>query len=200
MNPIGFLEVICGPMFAGKTELLIDKVEQVIASGRIGQVFKHALDNRFDPSNVVTHAGRSYAAQSIDSALALCSILRPDVHSIFIDEIQFFDYTMHTLCTDLVKSGKHVVVAGLDLDYRADTFGCMPLFLSSADIVHKIAGACEVCGGKARFTQRITDGGAACIYEKLIIVGLSDRYQTRCWNCFEVSKSCCDNNKIILKK
>jgi thymidine kinase len=192
MNSTGVLEVICGPMFAGKTGLLIDMVEQAAARGNVCQVFKHVLDNRFDGSNVVTHAGRSYTAQSIDSPLALCSSLRPDVHDIFIDEIQFFDYTMHTLCFDLVKSGKHVFVAGLDLDYRADTFGCMPLFLSSADVVHKIAGVCEVCGGKARFTQRITNGKSACLYEKTIIVGLSDRYQTRCWNCFEVSKTCCE--------
>ena len=188
---MGRLEVICGPMFSGKTELLIQRVNQMRQNGVPVQVFKHALDTRFDQQAIVSHAGESINALAVSSACDFIAAIDRTAACICIDEIQFFDDTMYDACKALVLAGTIIIVAGLDLDFRAQPFGCMPLFLSYADYVIKQSASCCSCGLPARFTQRISKGRPACCYEPLIVVASSELYEARCWNCFEGCETDC---------
>ncbi|KKR96236.1 MAG: Thymidine kinase [candidate division TM6 bacterium GW2011_GWE2_41_16] len=191
---LGSLEVICGPMFSGKTLALIEHIKKWQSCGLKVQTFKHALDVRFAPQKLVAHNGESADAVAVSSSCDLLESIEQDAQVIAIDEIQFFDNTIFEICTALVRQGKQVVVAGLDLDFRGEIFGAMALFLASADIVCKLSGSCNVCGKKSRFSQRITNDQPACRYEPQVIVGAHDRYEARCWNCYEFSgEDCCQN-------
>ena len=194
---LGSLEVICGPMFSGKTKKLIELIQKWQQQKMSFQIFKHALDTRFEIHKIVAHSGESFNAQAIGSS---CDLLEKvdtiTTQAIAIDEIQFFDPTIYEICAALVRQGKQVVVAGLDLDFRGEPFGAMPLFLSAADVIHKTSGTCCICGERARFTQRMTHKKPACRYEPLVIVASQDRYEARCWNCYEFpGENCCQNQE-----
>lgn len=190
----GTLEVICGPMFSGKSEELIRKIKRILIAKKEAVVFKHALDSgRYDISKVVSHSGASLEALPVENAAMMLEKLneiekRKNIDVIGIDEGNFFDDDIIDVLDGLVKKGKHVVVAGLDKDFRGETFGPMGELLAKADYVTKLDAICMKCGSLATMTQRILNGKVPHYNDPVKIVGASDKYEARCRRCHEVRR------------
>jgi len=142
----GWIEVICGSMFSGKTEELIRRVVRAQIAKQKVQVFKPALDNRYQADKVSSHNGNRYTAHVIESPLDILQRIEDHTNIVAIDEVQFFDETMVDLCETLANQGRRVIVAGLDMDFRGEPFGPMPLLLARAEKVDKFQAICMVCG------------------------------------------------------
>lgn len=169
----GHIEVICGSMFSGKTEELIRRIRRAeIAKQRV-KVFKPKIDNRFSEFEIVSHSEQSFPSEVIERAV---DILEKsfDAEVIGIDEGQFFDGKLVEVCQNLADSGRRVIVAGLDQDYRAQPFGPMPLLLSVAEYITKTLAVCVVCGAPANRTQRVSASS------EQILVGATNHYEARC--------------------
>lgn len=170
----GGIEVICGPMFSGKTEELIRRVKRAqIAKQRV-QIFKPAIDVRYDETKVVSHSSQAIHSEPVEKATDILLKLKDTTRIVAIDEIQFFDMDIVKVVTKLANRGYRVICAGLDLDYRAVPFGPMPLLLASADNVQKIQAICTVCGAPATRSQRLSD----C--QDTVLLGEKDSYDARC--------------------
>lgn len=170
----GSIEVICGPMFSGKTSELIRRVERAqIAKQRV-QIFKPAIDIRYDKEGVVSHSSRAMKAEPVDSSVDILIRLKDSTRVVAIDEVQFFDENITTVVVKLAARGYRVICAGLDLDYRAIPFGPMPSLLAVADEVVKIHAICTVCGAPATRTQRLSKS------KEQVLLGESDAYEARC--------------------
>jgi len=170
----GSIEVVCGPMFSGKTEELIRRVKRAqIAKQRV-QIFKPAIDVRYDKEDVVSHSSQAIKAEPVDNAVDILIKLKDSTRVVAIDEIQFFDDTIITVVTKLAARGFRVICAGLDLDYRAQVFGPMGTLLALADEVIKIHAICTVCGAPAVRSQRLTDN------KERFLLGEHDAYEARC--------------------
>lgn len=170
----GSIEVVCGPMFSGKTEELIRRVKRAqIAKQRI-QIFKPALDVRYDKEDVVSHSSQSIKSEPVESAVEILRRLKDATRVVAIDEVQFFDDFIITVVSKLAARGCRVICAGLDLDYRAQPFGPMPLLLAVADDVMKIQAICTVCGAPATRSQRLVEN------KNKILLGETDAYEARC--------------------
>jgi thymidine kinase len=186
-HKIGRLEVICGSMFSGKTEELIRRIRRGQIARLSVQAFKHSSDNkRAQSENINSHNGDSFSAISVSTAQELKNLLLSTTHIVAIDEVQWFSHDMVTLITDLVDEGKHVIVAGLDLDFRRIPIGCMPLLLALADDVTKLKAVCMECHNEAHFTQRLVDGKPAKFTDPLVLIGAKEFYQARCRACFKI--------------
>jgi thymidine kinase len=169
----GHIEVICGSMFSGKTEELIRRIRRAeIAKQRV-KVFKPKIDNRYSEFSIVSHNERSYPSEIIENAE---DILEKsfDTEIIGIDEAQFFDNNLIEVCQKLADSGKRVIVAGLDQDYRAKPFEPMPQLLAIAEYITKIQAVCVVCGAPANRTQRVSEN------KDRVLVGGENHYEARC--------------------
>jgi thymidine kinase len=170
----GSVEVICGPMFSGKTEELIRRVKRAqIAKQRV-QIFKPAIDVRYDETKVVSHSNQAILSEPVEKAVDILLNLKDTTRIIAIDEIQFFDDEIIKIVTKLANRGYRVICAGLDLDYKAIPFGPMPMLLAIADSVQKIQSICTVCGNPATRSQRLSD----C--NDTVLLGESDEYEARC--------------------
>lgn len=170
----GSIEVVCGPMFSGKTEELIRRVKRAqIAKQRV-QIFKPAMDIRYDETHVVSHSSISIKSEPVDSAVDILLRLKDSTRVVAIDEIQFFDEAIITVVTKLAARGYRVICAGLDLDYKAQPFGSMPLLLAIADEVTKIHAICTICGAAATRSQRLN------LSKEKILLGEKDSYEARC--------------------
>jgi len=170
----GSIEVVCGPMFSGKTEELIRRVKRAqIAKQRV-QIFKPAIDVRYDKEDVVSHSSQAIKAEPVDNAVDILIKLKDSTRVVAIDEIQFFDDTIITVVTKLAARGFRVICAGLDLDYRAQVFGPMGTLLALADEVIKIHAICTVCGAPAVRSQRLSDN------KERFLLGEHDAYEARC--------------------
>lgn len=170
----GSLEVICGPMFSGKTEELIRRVKRAqIAKQRV-QIFKPAVDIRYDKEDVVSHSSQAIKSEPVENAVDILIRLKDSTRVVAIDEVQFFDEGITTVVTKLAARGYRVICAGLDLDYRAQPFGPMPVLLAIADEVMKIHAICTVCGAPATRTQRLT------AHKERFLLGETDAYEARC--------------------
>jgi thymidine kinase len=181
----GFLEVVCGPMFSGKSEELMRRVRRSEIAGLRVAIFKPAIDDRFDASDVVSHAGGRMQAWPVRSAKELRErVGRSQV--IGIDEAQFFDADLIDTVRGLVVAGRRVIVAGLDCDYRGLPFGPMPTFLAVAEFVDKLQAVCHRCGGAATMTQRLVNGAPAPFDGATIVVGAAEQYEARCRSCHRV--------------
>lgn len=183
MRRKGSLEVICGCMYSGKTEELIRRVKREEIARRRVQVFKSHLDTRHSLEVIRTHAGRTIEAKQVprSSSERLKTMIESNVDVIAIDEIQFFDDGIVSICDDLANSGVRVIVAGLDLDFRGEPFpGPMPALLSKADKVSKLTAVCVECGDPATRTQRLVNGEPAKWDEAILVVGAYDEYQAVC--------------------
>ncbi len=184
----GWIEVICGSMFSGKSEELIRRVRRAqIAKQRV-QVFKPSLDDRYSTSRVASHNGLSWIAIPVREASEIGSHLDPDVDVVAIDEVQFFDWTIADICNELADRGVRVIVAGLDLDFRGEPFGPMPLLMAQAEYVDKLQAICVVCGAPATRTQRLINGRPASYTDPVILVGASEVYEARCRACHQVPR------------
>ena len=176
----GRLEVITGPMFCGKTDELLRRLRRAIIAKQKIQVFKPGFDIRYSNEKVTSHAGNEYDATPIESTTEIPAILINDVTLIAIDEAQFFGEEIIPVVQDLVKKGIRVIVGGLDMDFRGEPFGQMPMLLAQAEIVDKLHAICMVCGEEATRTQRLVDGNPAHYDDPIIIVGASEMYEARC--------------------
>lgn len=181
----GWLEVISGCMFAGKTEELIRRINVLQFAGKKVIVFKPKIDDRYSKDKVVSHCGtsvESYAVTSSDEIIQLGT--NADV--IAIDEVQFFDEGIVEVCNLFADQGKRVMVAGLDLDFRGEPFGVMPALMTYAEFVTKLTAVCMCCGAPATRTQRLVNKAPARFDDPIIQVGASESYEARCRHCHEV--------------
>ncbi len=176
----GHIEVICGSMFCGKTEELIRRVRRAIIARQTVQVFKPELDNRYAIERVTSHNGENVAAQVVKDSAEIITSLNPDTTVIAVDEAQFFDTGLLEVVETLANRGLRVIVAGLDLDFRAEPFGVMPKLLAIAEEVTKLRAICVVCGEPACRSQRLVNGKPARYDDPIIMVGAQESYEARC--------------------
>ena len=176
----GRLEVITGPMFCGKTDELLRRLRRAIIAKQKIQVFKPGFDIRYSNEKVTSHAGNEYDASPIENTSEILALLNNDVTLVAIDEAQFFEQEIISVVQDLVDQGMRVIVGGLDMDFRGEPFGQIPLLLAQAEVVDKLQAICMVCGEEATRTQRLVDGEPAHYDDPIIIVGASEMYEARC--------------------
>jgi thymidine kinase len=182
----GHIELICGSMFSGKTEELIRRIRRAeIAKQRV-QVFSHRLDTRYGESQVASHSGANLGSLSAHNAEQILARLDPAATVVAIDEAQFFDWKIAEVINTLADRGIRVIIAGLDLDFRGEPFGPMPLLMACAEQVDKLSAICVVCGAPASRTQRLINGAPARYDDPIILVGASEVYEARCRHCHQV--------------
>ncbi len=173
----GWIEVICGCMFSGKTEELIRRLRRArIADLRV-EVFKPAMDTRYDVSNIVSHDTTSLLATPISRSEQLLD-LHPETSVVGIDEAQFFDEQLPDICHHLALGGIRVIVAGLDMDYRGRPFGPMPALLATAEYVTKVHAICVHCGSLATHSYRLSPDA------EVVLLGEKEHYEPRCRACY----------------
>lgn len=183
----GWIELICGSMFSGKTEELLRRIRRAEIARKRLLVFKPAIDQRYGLVRVASHAGVAREeAVVVQNAADILEHTTPEIEVVAIDEIQFFDWHIADICSLLANQGKRVIVAGLDQDFRGEPFGPMPLMLALAERIDKLHAICVVCGASASRTQRLIDGRPARYDDPVILVGGSERYEARCRSCHEV--------------
>ena len=185
----GWVEVICGSMFSGKTEELIRRVRRAQIARQKVQVFKPGLDDRYALEKVTSHNGMGLDATIVSEPREILDWVEPDTAVVAIDEVQFFDWTIAEVCNTLAENGKRVIVTGLDMDFRGEPFGPMPLIMAEAERVDKLSAICVVCGAPASRTQRLIDGQPASYDDPVIMVGASEVYEARCRHCHQVPKA-----------
>lgn len=173
----GWIEVICGSMFSGKTEELIRRLKRVKIANLKVEIFKPAIDIRYDETKVVSHDANAIQSTPIDNSQTIL-LLAQDVDVVGIDEAQFFDNEIINVCQTLALRGIRVIVAGLDMDYKGQPFGQMPNLLSIADYITKLHAICVKCGHIANVSYRKTAEGGQ------VLLGEKDTYEPRCWKCF----------------
>jgi len=182
----GWIELICGSMFSGKTEELIRRVRRAEIARQKVQVFKPLLDDRYSASQVWSHDGLHCEAETIEKAADILNKLSPDTTVVAIDEAQFLDWTVADVARLLADRGLRVIITGLDLDFRGEPFGPMPLLLAEAEMADKLQAICVVCGSPASRTQRLINGQPAHYTDPVIMVGASEVYEARCRHCHQV--------------
>lgn len=188
-NPKGSLEVICGPMFSGKSEELIRRLRRAnIAKQKIA-VFKPELDTRRGTDRVTSHNGSVMNALPIAHLEdILIHVAEHQIEVIGIDEVQFFPSGIIEVICSLVESGKRVIAGGLDLDFRGVPFGPIPTLLAVADEITKLRSICTVCCRDAHFTQRLVNNTPANFDDPVILLGAEEAYQARCRTCYIIDK------------
>ncbi len=174
----GWIEVICGPMFSGKTEELIRRLVRAQYAKQKVAIFKPKTDNRYSDDYIVSHNKRKIKSIILDSSQDIYDY-RNQADVFGVDEAQFFDNNIIKVCNNLAKEGKRVVIAGLDKDYTAKSFGPIHQLMIDAEYVSKVNAICILCGDPASFTQRISSE------KDLVVVGETDKYEARCRNCFK---------------
>lgn len=187
-NDHGWLEVICGSMFSGKTEELIRRIKRAVIAKQNVQVFKPSIDNRYDAVQVASHSGTYFSAIPVQGVAEMHEQLNPQAEVVAIDEVQFFEPQVVEFCRALALQGKRVIVAGLDLDFRGEPFGPMPQLLAEAEIIDKLQAICLSCGAPASRTQRLINGHPASYHDPIILVGATENYEARCRKHHSVPK------------
>ena len=182
----GWIEIICGSMFSGKTEELIRRVRRAEIARQRVQVFKPKLDDRYSASQVASHDGGHAEAEVIERAAEILEKLAPQTTVVAIDEAQFFDWGVADVARLLADRGLRVIITGLDLDFRGEPFGPMPLLMAEAEMVDKLHAICVVCAAPASRTQRLINGQPARYTDPVILVGANEVYEARCRECHEV--------------
>jgi thymidine kinase len=177
-NKSGWIEVICGSMFSGKTEELIRRLKRAKIANQNVEIIKPELDTRYSNQHIVSHDQTKIQSKAIKNSSEIYSIAE-ECHVIGIDEAQFFDKDIVEVCRNLADQGKRIIVAGLDKDYRGVPFEPMPQLLCEAEYITKTLAICMQCGGPANFTQRITKSS------ERVLLGAKDKYEARCRTCFE---------------
>jgi thymidine kinase len=182
----GWVELICGSMFSGKTEELIRRVRRAEIARQRVQVFKPVIDDRYAVNHVASHDGGYYEAELVQKATDILARLCPDTNVVAIDEAQFLDWTVADVARLLADRGLRVIVAGLDLDFRGEPFGPVPLLMAEAEMVDKLHAICVMCGAPASRSQRLINGQPANYNDPVIMVGASEVYEARCRDCHQV--------------
>jgi len=185
----GRIEVICGGMFSGKSEELIRRLRRSKYAKQKLQVFKPKIDDRYNKECINSHNGDNFKAIIVNNSSELYEKVQDDTSVVAIDEIQFFDVGIVGVCQKLADSGKRVIAAGLDLDFKGEPFGCMPQILAVAERVDKLQAICVQCYAPATRTQRLINGEPARYNDDIILVSADEEvYQPRCRYCHEVPK------------
>lgn len=184
----GSIEVVCGSMFSGKTDELIRRLVRATIAKQKVQVFKPAIDVRYAVEKVSSHMGSTFDAIPVEKAADIRPKLEKDTTVVGIDEAQFFDPQIVTVVQELAARGMRVIVAGLDMDFRGEPFGFMPVLMSEAEEVLKLHAICMVCGNDASRTQRLVNGKPARYDDPVVIVGASELYEARCRQHHEVPR------------
>ena len=179
----GFIEVVCGSMFSGKTEELLRRVKRAQIARQKVQVFKPLIDNRYSQNHVQSHDANRVLSRPVERALDILDFVDDNTRVVGIDEAQFFDEAIVDVAQKLAYRGVRVIVAGLDLDFRGQPFGPMPRLLAVAENVTKLSAVCMVCGGPASRSQRIA--GDVSASADRVAVGAKDLYEARCRFCHE---------------
>ena len=182
----GWLEVICGCMFAGKTEELIRRINVLSYAKMKIIVFKPRIDDRYSAIEIVSHSGIKVPCLVINKAAEILKEIKADTQVVVIDEVQFFDADIVDICEYLADKGIRVIVAGLDKDFRGEPFGVMPQLLTRAEFVTKLTAVCTKCGAPATRTQRLVNGKPASFNNSIVLVGAVEHYEPRCRHCHEV--------------
>lgn len=180
-HKFGWIEVICGSMFSGKTEELIRRLKRAEFAGQQVEIFKPQVDTRYDEEEVVSHDQNSISSTPVRSSSNIL-ILANQAQVVGIDEAQFFDDELVNVCIKLASLGKRVVIAGLDMDYRGRPFGPMPGLMAVAEYVTKVHAICMKCGSLANHSHRVIDS------EKLVELGEREEYEPLCRACFTASQ------------
>ncbi|MFD3204326.1 thymidine kinase [Bacillus sp. LR_5] len=186
MKQSGWLELICGSMFSGKSEELIRRVKRATYAKQEVKVFKPVIDNRYSEAAVVSHNGTSMTSYAISSAADIWDHICESTDVIAVDEVQFFDQEIVEVLSSLADKGYRVIAAGLDMDFRGEPFGVVPNIMAIAESVTKLQAVCSVCGSPASRTQRLIDGKPASYDDPVILVGASESYEARCRHHHEV--------------
>lgn len=184
----GWIEVITGPMFAGKSEELIRRIKRLEYAHKKTLVFKPKIDNRYSENEIVSHSKIKTRSINIETAQDILKYVEGDTEAVVIDEVQFLDHEIIHVAEDLANRGIRVIVAGLDRDFRGEPFQNMPELLALAEDVTKLTAICMRCGAPATRTQRLVNGEPASYNDPIIIVGASESYEPRCRHCHEVKK------------
>jgi thymidine kinase len=185
----GWVEVIAGVMFSGKSEELIRRVRRSVIAKKRVQVFKSHLDARYAGIYAVSsHDQRTFDAVPVDSSAQIAQRLDPTTQVIAIDEAQFLDAGIVELVTSLAGRGRRVICAGTDTDFRGEPFGPMPQLMAVAEVVDKLHAICVLCGGPASRNQRLIQGRPAPYDSPTIMVGAADAYEARCRACHELPR------------
>lgn len=177
-NGAGWVEVIVGSMFSGKSEELIRRLRRAQIARQKVQVFKPKIDDRYSLEQIASHSGMTHISKPVMTAKELMAQIEPDTQVIGIDEGQFFDMELIGAVNELANRGKRVIVAGLDQDYTGRPFEPMPQLLSIAEFITKTHAICVKCGNTANYSQRTSDSN------ERVEVGASDKYEARCRKCF----------------
>jgi thymidine kinase len=184
----GWIEVVCGSMFSGKTEELIRRVKRATIARQKVQVFKPKLDTRFVHEKVTAHSGVYFQATPVVQATDILDKVEPDTEVVAIDEAQFFDWGITEVASELADRGLRVIIAGLDMDFRGEPFGPMPVLMAQAEQVDKLQAICQCCGAPASRTQRLINGQPAAYDDPVILVGAEEVYEARCRLCHHVTR------------
>lgn len=182
----GSIEVITGSMFCGKTEELIRRLRRATIAKQKVQVFKPKIDNRYAEEKVTSHAGANFDALPIQQAVDIFQHLDEDTTVVAIDEAQFFDDEIVSITQQLANRGIRVIAAGLDMNFRGEPFGPMPILMAQAEEVSKLHAICVICGEEASRTQRLVDNRPARYDDPIVIVGAAELYEARCRKHHEV--------------
>jgi len=178
LNGTGWIEVIVGSMFSGKSEELIRRLNRARIARQKVQVFKPAIDVRYTAEEIASHSGLKHLSRPVSSTAEMLQHVQDETQVIGIDEGQFFDMELIDAVNELARRGKRVIVAGLDQDYTGKPFEPMPQLLSIAEFITKTHAICVKCGGTANYSQRTVES------EARVEVGASDKYEARCRRCF----------------
>ena len=194
----GWLEVITGSMFSGKSEELIRRVRRAVIARKKVQVFKSHLDERYQGIYAISsHDGRTVQAVPVDTPEQIVRLLEPDTQVVAIDEAQFLDDSIVELVTVLANSGRRVIIAGTDCDFRGEPFGPMPKLLAVAEVVDKLHAICVICGNHASRNQRLIGGKPARYDSPTIMVGSAEAYEARCRACHSVPRRDEDQVRLL---
>ena len=185
----GWIECICGSMFSGKSEELLRRIKRgVIAKQKI-LLFKPSIDNRYEENMVSTHNGNSYESVNIDKAEQIYDYIIDKKYDIIgIDEVQFFDEKIVEVINKLADDGIRVIVAGLDMDFKAEPFHPMPEIMAVSEMVTKLHAVCNKCGKEASRSQRLINGEPAKYDDPIVVIGASESYEARCRHCHEIKR------------
>lgn len=192
----GWLEVISGCMFAGKTEELIRRINVLEYAHKKIVVFKPKIDDRYSDTCIVTHSGKTVNSIGIVKSSEIYDYIDDSVDVIAIDEVQFFDNGIVDVCDYFADKGMRVMTAGLDMDFRGEPFGVMPTLFTKAEFVTKLTAVCMKCGAPATRSQRLIDGKPAYYDDSIILVGATEQYEARCRHCHDVPGK---NNYTLIK-
>lgn len=186
---IGTIEVITGPMFAGKSEELIRRINRLKYAKKKFIVFKPKIDNRYSETDVVSHQKRKEASIPIEKSTEILKYITHDLEVVCIDEVQFFDEDIISIIDLLANRGIRVICAGLDCDFKGEPFLITAKLLAKAEFITKLTAICAVCGREATMTQRLVDGKIPNENDPVVLVGANESYEPRCRRCHKVIRN-----------